>query len=236
MAPSETQDVLPQGQQADPHVKPTNPKDALGVRKLAWSVIPWRALAGAALGMLEGALKYGRHNYRVMGVRGSVYFDATMRHLTAWWEGQDFDPHSEAQLHHIDKAISSLIVMRDAMLIGKFTDDRPPSHEDGWIETGNAQVELLLAQYPEPKAPFMRQVQEADATLAAVLAQVSIADQALASATGRAHLAEVTKQLLRTPPVAKDREGQYRVPFYECMCGETVPCRKHSEGCIHPMS
>ena len=108
-----------------PGSKPTNPKDAVGIRKLAFSVLPWRVLTGVALGMMEGAAKYGRHNFRGVGVRASVYFDAVVaRHLTQWWEGEDID--EDSGLHHIDKAIAGLMVMRDSMLQGNFTDDRPP--------------------------------------------------------------------------------------------------------------
>lgn len=106
-------------------MKPTNPKDIIGTRKLCFSVLPWRVLTGVALAMLEGACKYGRHNYRAAGVRASIYFDAVVgRHLTAWWEGEDLDPDSG--LHHIDKALAGLMVMRDSMLHGNFEDDRPP--------------------------------------------------------------------------------------------------------------
>jgi hypothetical protein len=104
--------------------KPTNPKDAIGVRKVPMSVVPSGVLMETALGMLEGASKYGRHNYRAMGVRASVYYDAAMGHMMDWWEGEDIDPDSG--LSHVTKAICSLVVLRDAMLQGKFTDDRPP--------------------------------------------------------------------------------------------------------------
>lgn len=106
--------------------KDTNPKDAIGIRKIAFSVLPWRVLHRVALAMMEGAAKYGRHNYRKSGVRASVYFDAVVaRHLSDWWEGTDIDPDSG--LHHVDKAIAGLMVMRDSMLSGNFVDDRPPS-------------------------------------------------------------------------------------------------------------
>lgn len=104
--------------------KPTNPKDMVGVRKVPMSTVPANVLAEVGVAMLEGASKYGRHNYRAVGVRGSVYYDGTMRHLMDWWEGQDLDPDSG--MSHITKAITSLIVLRDAMIQGKFTDDRPP--------------------------------------------------------------------------------------------------------------
>jgi len=52
--------------------KDTNPKDACGTKKVPFSVLPWQVLAEIGLALLEGARKYGRHNYRVAGVRASV--------------------------------------------------------------------------------------------------------------------------------------------------------------------
>lgn len=104
--------------------KPSNPKDMVGMRKVPMSTVPANVLAELGVAMLEGTCKYGRHNYRAVGVRGSVYYDGTMRHLMAWWEGEDIDPDSG--MSHITKAITSLVVLRDAMIQGKFTDDRPP--------------------------------------------------------------------------------------------------------------
>lgn len=88
------------------------------------STVPGNVMAEVGVAMLEGATKYGRHNYRVAGVRSSVYYDAVMRHLIAWWEGEDIDPDSK--LSHVTKAITSLVVLRDAMMQGMATDDRPP--------------------------------------------------------------------------------------------------------------
>lgn len=135
-----------------PDTKPSNPKDALGIKKVGMSVMPVRVLYEVALGMLEGALKYGRHNYRVIGVRGSVYYDATKRHLDDWWEGEDIDPAS--QLSHVTKAISSLIVLRDAMIRGNWVDDRPPRSDAGWIDDMNIKAAALLEKYPNPVAAY----------------------------------------------------------------------------------
>lgn len=102
-----------------------NPKDAIGSRKVSLSVLPIRVLWLVALAFLEGALKYGRFNFRGAGVRASVYFDAVVgRHLFGWWEGEDIDV--ESGLSHIDKAIAGLMVLRDSMLQGNWIDDRPP--------------------------------------------------------------------------------------------------------------
>lgn len=103
--------------------KPTNPKDAVGVRKNAYSVMPPRVLAECGLAMMEGALKYAPYNWRRAGVRGSIYYDAALGHIMRWWEGEDID--RESSLSHITKAICSLIVLRDGMMEGNWVDDRP---------------------------------------------------------------------------------------------------------------
>lgn len=133
--------------------KPGNPKDAIGIKKVPMSTVPSPVLTEVGLGMMEGALKYGRHNYRVIGVRGSVYYDATMRHLMAWWEGQDIDPDSG--LSHISKAIASLVVLRDAMIQKKFVDDRPPKTESDWMADLNKKAAALIEKYPQPVQAFI---------------------------------------------------------------------------------
>lgn len=134
------------------NTKPSNPKDALGILKIAASVLPQPVLWEASLGMLEGSLKYGRHNYRVIGVRGTVYFDAAFRHLSSWYEGEDLDPDSG--LSHITKAITSLIVLRDAMIRGNWVDDRPPKTDPALLVELNKRVRALLEKYPEPVVPY----------------------------------------------------------------------------------
>lgn len=131
--------------------KPSNPKDAFGIRKASLSSISAPVLMEVGVGMQEGARKYGRHNYRVIGVRGSVYYDATMRHMMAWWEGEDIDPDSG--LSHITKAICSLVVLRDAMIQNKFNDDRPPKSAP-WLPELNAKAEALFKKFPEPVPPY----------------------------------------------------------------------------------
>lgn len=133
--------------------KPTNPKDAVGISKVPFSTVPARVIAELGLAMMEGALKYGRHNYRETSVRASVYYDAALRHLMDWWEGVDTDPDSG--LSHLTKAMACLAVLRDATHQNKLTDDRPPG--DGLaIESLNKQAEALLKRYPDPKPAITR--------------------------------------------------------------------------------
>jgi hypothetical protein len=101
-------------------------------------------MAEVGVAMLEGACKYGRHNYRIAGVRASVYYDGTMRHLMDWWEGQDMDPDSG--LSDITKAITSLVVLRDAMIQGMCTDDRPPSAK-AFRQELNAKAAEIIDRY-----------------------------------------------------------------------------------------
>jgi hypothetical protein len=144
------------GQPIELHIqtKPTNPKDAVGIKKAPMSTVPAPFIAAVGMAMMEGALKYGRHNYRAVGVRSSVYYDALMRHMMAWWEGQDIDP--ESGLSHLVKAAACLAVLHDSMTIGNLNDDRPPSHKDGWIDELNKVAADLIFKYPEPKAAFTR--------------------------------------------------------------------------------
>jgi hypothetical protein len=64
--------------------KDTNPKDACGIKKAPLSTVSGPVLMELGVSMLEGSLKYGRHNYRVAGVRASVYYDALQRHMVSW--------------------------------------------------------------------------------------------------------------------------------------------------------
>ena len=134
-------------------LKPSNPKDAVGIKKAYISTIPWGVIFEIGTAMLEGALKYGRHNYRKDGVRASTYMDATNRHLASFWEGEDIDPDSG--MSHITKALASLTVLRDSMMSGNWVDDRPPPLPAGWLATLNAKSAELLEKYPEPKEAIL---------------------------------------------------------------------------------
>lgn len=159
-----------------PGAKPSNPKDALGIMKVPASTLSAPVSSEVGIAMLEGALKYGRHNYRAIGVRASVYYDAVVaRHMALWWEGEEEDPdtcelaeidtgfyNGEGKpvipgtgLSHITKAIAGLYVLRDAMIQGKFIDDRPPRTAAGWQTKHNKMVKALLKKYPTAVPPYI---------------------------------------------------------------------------------
>lgn len=118
------------------------------------SIVPPRVLLEIGLGMAEGALKYGAYNYREAGVRASIYYDGLMRHMLAWWEGEDLDPDS--RLSHVTKAITDLVVLRDGMLEGNWLDDRPPAQSNvgNYMAPYNDAMAALRTKYPNEAKPF----------------------------------------------------------------------------------
>lgn len=119
--PIETQTFGPAGlKESNP-----NPKDGIGATKLPLSLVPATAMAHAALAHLDGACKYGTANWRVAGVRASIYLDAVRRHLAKWESGEECD--GDSGVHHLGHAIACLNIVLDADACGKLHDDRPPS-------------------------------------------------------------------------------------------------------------
>lgn len=104
------------------NTKPSNPKDILGSNKLPVHLWPETATILGAMGLLEGALKYGRSNWRAVGIRASIYYDAIRRHTAAWFEGEDTDPVSG--LPHIAHILANAGIIADAGAAGKLSDDR----------------------------------------------------------------------------------------------------------------
>ncbi len=144
-------------------VKDTNPKDAVGTKKWRqYCTVPTTIIWELGVAMLEGARKYGRHNYRVAGVRASVYIDAAKGHIDQWWEGEDLD--EESRLNHIIKAIASLAVLRDAMIQNKWVDDRPPKTDLTKLRTDlQGAVDGIFERIPEAKAAYLEGDQYDDA-------------------------------------------------------------------------
>lgn len=88
------------------------------------SLIPKEAIWAAARGFTYGEKKYGTHNFRE-GIKYSRLSDATMRHLTAWLEGEELDPESGNS--HLDHALASLSMLT-------FMSVHKPDMDDRWID------------------------------------------------------------------------------------------------------
>lgn len=104
--------------------KDTNPKDVIAANKLPLSLVPDTMVIYASLAFLEGALKYGRYNWRVAGVRSSIYLDALKRHIADYENGEECDP--KTRVHHLANALACIGIIIDAKECGKLNDDRPP--------------------------------------------------------------------------------------------------------------
>lgn len=104
--------------------KPSNPKDAIGSKKLPMELVPDTINVEVALAFLEGALKYGRFNWRIAGVRSSIYAAAMKRHQAKWWNGENED--RATRVKHLASVIACAGILLDAELCGKLEDDRPP--------------------------------------------------------------------------------------------------------------
>lgn len=131
----------------------TNPKDAVASRKVGLSVLPARVLYEVALGLMEGAVKYGPFNWRRSRVRVMVYIDAAKRHLDQFAEGEDLDSEMPKayRVHHISKAIAGLMIVRDALMRGSAIDDRPPPTAAGWLGDLNAKAATIPRDRTGPR-------------------------------------------------------------------------------------
>jgi len=110
--------------------KHTNPKDAIGSDKIPLHLWPESASILGSLGLLDGMLKYGRSNFRALGVRSSIYYDACLRHLIKWFEGEELD--KDSGLPHLGHALACIAIIVDAQACGKLNDDR--MYKGGTIE------------------------------------------------------------------------------------------------------
>lgn len=103
--------------------KDTNPKDAIATNKVPLDLVPPITQVYASLGHLEGALKYGKWNWRISGVKASVYIGALKRHIAKYESGEEV---SKEGVPHLANALACIGILLDAKLVGKLNDDRPP--------------------------------------------------------------------------------------------------------------
>ena len=102
--------------------KDTNPKAIIGDTKVPLHLWPEAASIMGCIGMLNGALKYGRSNYLADGARVTTYLSALKRHMAAYLYGEDIDP--DDGVHHFCGMLSSIAILVDAWAAGSLVDDR----------------------------------------------------------------------------------------------------------------
>lgn len=114
----------------EPHSYPDdNPKTEFGLKKPPLNLIPPIALVEESKAFGNGAEKYGPFNWREKTVSVSIYVAAAMRHLLAYWDGEDLA--QDSKVHHLAHARACLAILLDAGSLGKLNDDRPPKGRNG---------------------------------------------------------------------------------------------------------
>ena len=100
-----------------------NPKTAVGAKKIPLEVVPPSAIHALAEAFSDGAKKYGPYNWREKTISSSVYYGAALRHLCAWWDGEDIA--SDSGVHHLYHALACIAMVIDGASVGKLNDNRP---------------------------------------------------------------------------------------------------------------
>lgn len=108
-----------------------NPKQAYGDKKLPLHRVPPALMLYAAMGLKNGAKKYGPFNWREKNIEALTYYSAALRHLFAWFDGQDNDPDSGNP--HLAHAIASLAILVDVIENFGVIDNRPSEGPAGDI-------------------------------------------------------------------------------------------------------
>jgi hypothetical protein len=87
-------------------------------------LVPDTLLIFAAMGFAEGDSKYIGYNFRVAGVRASVYIAALRRHLMRYANGEWAD--KKTGVPHLASVAACAGILIDGHVLGNIVDDRPP--------------------------------------------------------------------------------------------------------------
>jgi hypothetical protein len=102
------------------HAEDKGKKHDLG--KTRYDLIPPVALEHLAQVYTFGAKKYGDRNWEA-GISWSRIFGAIMRHLWAFWRGEDLD--HESKMPHLAHAACGCFMLLTYLSTHKDCDDRP---------------------------------------------------------------------------------------------------------------
>ncbi len=91
-------------------------------QKIRVDLLPVSALLGRASVLTFGARKYGDRNWE-NGIAWSRCYGAALRHLYAWWDGQDLD--EETGLSHLCHAAAEIDFLIEFASTHRELDDRP---------------------------------------------------------------------------------------------------------------
>jgi len=77
--------------------------------KLRFSLLPWKAIQSVVAVLEFGAKKYALDNWKKVPQAETRYFDAAMRHILAWHQGEKKDP--ETGFNHLSHAVCCLLFL-----------------------------------------------------------------------------------------------------------------------------
>ena len=96
-------------------------KSSESAAKPRLELVPWAAVSDIAAVLTFGAAKYDANNW-CRGARWGRYFAALLRHLFAWWRGENLD--QETGLSHLAHAGCCLLFLMEYQRNGWGEDDR----------------------------------------------------------------------------------------------------------------
>jgi hypothetical protein len=105
-------------------VDPTGKAGRADKGKLRYDLLPPKAIEDLVAVLSGGAAKYGDSNWRNDGgMAWSRCYASAMRHIQAWYQGENTDP--ESGLSHLAHAMCNLTFLLEYERTNQERDDRP---------------------------------------------------------------------------------------------------------------
>jgi hypothetical protein len=123
-----------------------NPKTVQGQAKPAFDAIPPSSLVPLGAAMQDGKRKYGLMNWREKPVTISTYYNAALRHLMSFWDGENVA--QDSGVHHLGHVMACCAILYDAQRMGTLNDDRgiPGSFPDDVQKAYEAALKSMAPQ------------------------------------------------------------------------------------------
>ena len=91
--------------------------------KPEYELLPLELLSGVNKILQYGAEKYGLNNWKKPDFAMSRAYNALLRHMIAFWNGENLD--KESGLCHLDHAMCNLLFLKYHLLNTPASDNRP---------------------------------------------------------------------------------------------------------------
>ena len=114
--------------------------------KPALSLVPLSSLEDCARVFDYGRKKYAAWNW-AKGMEWSIPYECLLRHMAAWFNGEDNDP--ESGLPHLGHAMCNLVMLSTFARTYREGDDRPVQ----WLNVDPAKA-LDMVSMPPPAEPM----------------------------------------------------------------------------------